>query len=412
MPLTRRQLLQQLSTLPLLSLPLPALAQSNTEREERIAGVIREYSAQGYHRTGTAVDTVSGAWLADRMEAMGVPAFLDPIPLTRVNELYTRFAFDGIVMDGVPLYDGTFTDVEGIRGRLGELGSDAQIGVIMLPVGTNSEAHQRLLQARREHSHRAIVVVSDTSYPGNGVSLLNAEESVSPFGPPVLQVANTHWQGIQASIAAREQAELVVFAERVPATAYNVSARIDGSAPDLAPLVIMTPRSGWWRCASERGGGLAVMLELMRELLANPPARSVLFTANSGHELGHLGLQQMLEENPGLSSEADLWIHLGANFAATGSQVRLQYANDDLRQISQRHLRRRQLSPGAETPIGNRPLGEARNIHDARGRYLSILGSNPLFHHPDDRWPNAVDVTNTARWAEAFSNIVVQLSRA
>ena len=412
MPLTRRQLLQRLSALPLLSLPLPALAQDSSARETRVADVIREYSAQGYHRTGTAVDTVSGAWLADRMEAMGVHAFLDPVSLTRVNELYTRFAFDGIVMDGVPLHDGTFTDVEGISGRLGALGSDAEIGVIMLPAGTSSEAHEQLMSARREHRHKVIIVVSDASYPDSGEALLNAEDAATPFGPPVLQVANTHWQGIQASMAAREQAEVVVFAERVPTTAYNVSARIDGSNPDLAPLVIMTPRSGWWRCASERGGGLAVMLEIMQELLASPPARDVIFTANTGHELGHLGLQQMLKENPSLPADADLWIHLGANFGATGSQVRLQYANDDLRQISQRQLRTRRMNPDAETPIGNRPLGEARNIHDARGRYLSILGSNPLFHHPDDRWPNAVDVANTARWAEAFSNIVVQLTQA
>ena len=186
MPLTRRQLLQRLSTLPLLSLPLPGLAQDSSARETRVADVIREYSAQGYHRTGTAVDTVSGAWLADRMEAMGVHAFLDPVSLTRVNELYTHFAFDGIAMDGVPMYDGTFTDVEGVTGRLGELGSDAEIGVIMLPASTSSEAHERLVSARREHRHKVIVVVSDASSPDSGEALLNAEEAANPFGPPVL----------------------------------------------------------------------------------------------------------------------------------------------------------------------------------------------------------------------------------
>lgn len=409
---TRRQLLRWLATSPLVTLPTLARSQSNNEREVRIADVIREYSAQGYHRTGTAVDTVSGAWLSDRMQDLGVPAFMDPVSLQRVNELYTRFAFDGIVMEGVPLHDGRFTDVEGIKGRLGELGSAADIGVIMLPTGVGSEAHERLLTARREQRHRAIVVVNDASYPKAGVALLNAADSQTPFGPPVLQVANTHWAGMQAAMAAQQTAEVVVFAERVPATAYNVSARIEGSDSSLAPIVIMSPRSGWWRGASERGGGLALMLEMMRDLQAAPPARSVIFCATTGHELGYLGLQQMLRDNPSLPAAAAMWIHLGANFGATAAQVRLQYSNDDIRKLSLRSLSERQLVPGIETPTGNLPLGEVRSIHEAKGNYLSLLGNNPLYRHPDDRWPNAVNIPNTAQWTEAFSGIVQQLGRA
>ena len=47
------------------------------------------------------------------------------------------------------------------------------------------------------------------------------------------------------------------------AQAFNVVAvvsRTDGAPP----LVVMTPRSGWWSCASERGGGFACWLEIMR----------------------------------------------------------------------------------------------------------------------------------------------------
>ena len=95
MPLSRRHLLHWIATSPLLSLPMRGMAQEANAREARIADVIREYSAQGYHRSGTAVDTVSGAWLADRIQALGVPSFLDPVPFERVNVIYTSFAFDG-----------------------------------------------------------------------------------------------------------------------------------------------------------------------------------------------------------------------------------------------------------------------------------------------------------------------------
>src|ERR1700680_3485817 len=49
----------------------------------------------------------------------------------------------------------------------------------------------------------------------------------------------------------------------------------------LPPLVIMTPRSGWYRCASERGGGLACWLELTSILSQSTPARDVVFVSEA-----------------------------------------------------------------------------------------------------------------------------------
>lgn len=49
--------------------------------------------------------------------------------------------------------------------------------------------------------------------------------------------------------------------------------------------------------------------------------------------------------------------------------------------------------------LGERPGGEARNIHDLNGRYVSFLGTNAWFHQEDDRWPETVDVAQTVRVA-------------
>ncbi len=409
---TRRQFLSWLPAMPLLSNPAFVFSQEPSAQELRIADAIRQYSAQGYHRTGTAVDTVSGAWLSDRIQDLGIPAFMDPIELDRVEVLYASFEFNGRQVDAVPLYDCHYTDVNGITGTLGPLGSDAELGVVMLPPTTSSLIHSQLDEIRRSNQHRAIVIVSDASYPADGIATLNAEDFATPIGPPTLQIANEHWNELQEAMANRTEATVVAFCERKESKAYNVSTRIDGTDPDLAPIVVMTPRSGWWRCASERGGGIAVFMEIIQALLEEPPARDVIFTANSGHELGHLGLDLMLHANPALANDAAIWIHLGANFAATNTQVRLQYSSQAVKQRSAAHLRRSALSPDIETPIESRPLGEARNIFDAQGQFLSILGSNPLFHHPDDRWPDAVDLVKTVKWANAIKNIVLELSRA
>lgn len=413
MSASRRQFMQLLSALPFLS-PARLFAQNQnlTDRANRIASVISEFSNQGIHRTGTDVDAGCAEWLVHRLREYGVTGRLDPLQLERIEILAASFEFDGVKMEGIPLFDCTYTDENGISGTLGPIGSSADIGVIMLPPSTASPLHSQLDEARRNNSHKAMIAVTDLSYPREGIAVINAEDFREPVGPPVLQIANTHWDALQQAMNANRTATVVAQCERVPATAYNVSARIAGRNPSLPPMVIMTPRSSWWESASERGGGIAMFLELARDLAANLPERDILFTANTGHELSHLGLDQYLHERPTLIQDASVWIHLGANFAARGSSIRLQYSDERFREVAQRRLGALNLQPGVETPIGQRPLGEARNIFDGDGRFLSILGNNPLFHHPHDLWPDAVDLDTTAQWTAAFSVIALELSKA
>src|SRR6185295_19517856 len=108
---------------------------------------------------------------------------------------------------------------------------------------------------------------------------------------------------------------------RRQATAINVAAEIRGAQPDLPPLCVMTPRSGWHANASARGGGLVCWLETMRACAAARPKRTVRFVASSGHELGHLGLQAYLAANPTLAQSALVWIHYGANIGASTGDV-------------------------------------------------------------------------------------------
>ena len=144
---------------------------------------------------------------------------------------------------------------------------------------------------------------------------------------------------------------------------------------------------------------------------AAAPMRDIIFTANTGHELGHTGLDLFLHENPDLIQDAHIWMHLGANFAAkVGSQVRLQYSDDRAVNSLAPWLEKNGLKPADVTPIGERPLGEARNIYDGQGRYVSILGGNGLFHHPADQWPEAVDLELTTRWIKTFVQLSMRLT--
>jgi hypothetical protein len=89
----------------------------------------------------------------------------------------------------------------------------------------------------------------------------------------------------------------------------------------------------------------------------------------------------------------------------------LQSASDDLRQLTEAELVRAGQAPGVVAPKTLVPTGETRDVHRAGGCYLTLVGSNPLFHLPDDRWPHAVDADAVTRIAAAAAALVLKLTR-
>jgi hypothetical protein len=202
-----------------------------------------------------------------------------------------------------------------------------------------------------------------------------------------------------------------VHVESVQARAFNVVAMVSGTDKDAAPLVVMTPRSGWWWCASERGGGLACWLEIMRAMLEAKPFRDVVFVASSGHEIGHRGIDNFIERHPGIISRAKAWIHLGANIgAAQGPGNCLQTSDDELQSMMAEVMTKIGLQIDQRVPRGNMPRGEAGNIHRGGGRYISIIGNNALFHNTSDRGAEAVDLAIIERFATAFAMVAKSLA--
>jgi hypothetical protein len=206
---------------------------------------------------------------------------------------------------------------------------------------------------------------------------------------------------------------LTAHVRRVAAQAFNIVAVIAGTDRNLAPLVVMTPRSGWWACASERGGGLACWLEIMRAMHAAKPARDVLFVASSGHELGHLGLDALIARRPGLVPAAKAWIHLGANIgAAHGPGTILQASDEEMESMMAEAMTGVALRIDRRLQRGAVPLGEAVNVHRGGGRFVSIIGRNDLFHNPADRGPDVIDLSAIERFAGAFATVATSLASA
>jgi len=377
--------------------------------QRRIASVIRTYEAQGFHRTGTAVDQISGDWLANKVRRVGFEPMREEFSLSRVDPIDASLLVNDRRIEGLPFFDGGFTGPAGIAGLLGPLNSDAPIGLAEIP--PNAAQIGALGDARRQNRHQAIVVITRGTRPGFCPS--NAESFLRPFGPPVLQVASEEAPLLGDCARVGLQVLLTVHVEREPAQAFNVITTIPGTNRTIAPLVVMTPRSGWWRCASERGGGLACWLEIMRATREARPVRDVLFVASSGHELGHLGIDTFIERRPGLVAAAKAWMHLGANIgAAQGSGNNLQASDDEMEAMMADAMTKAGLRIDRRLARSAVPRGEAENVHRWGGRYISIIGNNDLFHNTSDRGAEAVDLKVIERFAGAFAVVAASLARA
>jgi hypothetical protein len=382
------------------------------DRTQRVAALIQAYDQQGYHRTGTATDTESARWLAEQVHAAGHEPLLTSVPLTRVVPLRSELRVVERSVEGLPLFDGTFTDTDGVSGRLGGVHSGMEIGVGHLPPYWRWPGAAEFEAARRSGRFRAMVAVCDGTRLGirPGLTVLNAEQFRDPFGPPVLQVPTDTAAWLGEAVREGTEATVIAEVERRPVEAFNVQARVEGVEPS-APLVIMTPRSGWWQCASERGGGLACWVEMLRAFSKVKPRCDVWFLASTGHELGHIGLERFIEAHKALVQGARAWIHLGADFAAAvGPSVRLQASDAELEGLAAEIMGKAGVKPDVRTAIGARPRGEANNIREGGGRYVSVVSTNGLFHHPEDRWPDAVDLKKTVRFAEAFVELGLRLA--
>src|SRR5947208_3216709 len=102
----------------------------------RIRRVIEEYGDQGFHRTGTIVDQRSGDWLFEHVERIGVEAAREEFSLSRVDSRACQLLVGDQQIEGLPLFDGTFTGPDGVRGRLGPIDTDAAIGLVDAPPNT------------------------------------------------------------------------------------------------------------------------------------------------------------------------------------------------------------------------------------------------------------------------------------
>jgi hypothetical protein len=367
--------------------------------------LIEQYSALGVHRTGWEADERCSDWLIAWLEGHGIEAARPSFTFPRVSVTGAYVDAGGARIEGVPLHDGAPTPAGGVSGRLTESASEwgGRIAVVRSPQDIG-----RLLEL--SEAARPLAAIAISGDPEGNVLLRNAEAIDHPYGLPVLQVARKDSAPLERSLAAGEVVTMVLDFSRTPATATNVVGRLPHES-GAAPLLITTPKSGWFTCAAERGGGLAITMALAAHLARSTArGREVLFLFTSGHEINYYGMLEHLKASPQLREEVGVWVQLGASIGARNQPAWRVFSRDEtLRRKMTEALERQGLGPVSLAPVDQRPNGEAREVFDCR--FVAMAGGHPYFHSPRDVPEVSVDAERVARFGLAFRDLVDELAR-
>ena len=354
--------------------------------------VVEEYAGLGvHHRTGTDEDARTLDWFEARLRALGAAVERHAWAFDRYEATWS-LTVDDRETAALPLfYEAT-----------GDVDTAAPLCATLDAAGAGAFPGWDALVARARGAGAPLAVVA-TRTPGGLLVVPNRAPASAPAGLPSLLVAGALAGALEgARVRARLRARVVA------GRSANVVARL-GAGPDRDRLVLTTPLSGWFRCAGERGTGIAVLLAVAGRLAQE--GVPLLVTGNSGHELVDLGAHHLVDTGP----EARGVVHFGASVAAGEPD-----GAGGLRLTS--GLRIRAWAPGREAALAeafaaigqvpaavsgadhDRPdawLGEARAWCRLGRPLVSIAGGFPLFHAPEDVPERATTPALLARSFEA-----------
>lgn len=374
---------------------------------DRAADFFARYDGFGLRRAGSEGDLASAGWLASQFAASpGLKAQCLEVGFECFIPGEASLVAGGERIEGLPLFDGGLTGPAGVTGNIGALGSDQPIGFALMEPSMASLPGNAFARERSSSRHRAIVIALTTLE--GGLAPLNAHDLERPFGPPVLQIAGRDAGRVQAMVDSGAEVRLVLDGRRERASSRNVRVDLPGRSP---LLVLLTPRTSWWTSTAERAGGIFAWTEALTALeRQGTGGRAVVGLATCCHELGHIGAHHAFAAEPALARDASLVIHLGANLGtAIDSTLTVRSNVEGLAD------RLAQSIAGAGYPdsaihsvTGGKAGGEAHEIEQRGGRYLSLIGSNPWFHAPEDRWPKTIDLDRAIAISRAVTTFALE----
>lgn len=279
---------------------------------EALYADVKTYAGLGEHRTGTVGDDATTVWLARALKVAGYvverQAFDYPVfELARADLM-----LGGRTLDAFPYWTPRTTPAGGLTAPLSMTGGPGKIMLVDLPPGTggglDAPPPKQIADAV---ATGAAAVVAITENALGEMATLNRNPKAPAWPVPILLVAGREAAALKAAAAAGEIATIRLEGRDVMRTPQSVIGR---RLRPGKPVVISTPKSGWFHCAGERGSGIAIWLGLARWLAASTDHNIVVVCA-SGHEFDGYGAHHFTQTLAPKPEDTKLWVAIGANVA-------------------------------------------------------------------------------------------------
>ena len=326
--------------------------------------IVRVFSEMGIHRTGTQGDHDTLFWLNSELGVGGADVSFQTFPYYHFDAELSVWSA-GKLIEAEALYYSLI----GQRNL-----NNIATGIVDAHGDEDVISHEIccMVDAAKEDGFDGLVLA--TRCPTGGLCAINWDHRMD-LDFPVVLVAQNNLNKIQTS-----GAEIFFAASVRKRMAKNVIARFSGPTGSQR-VVVTTPISGWFRCAGERGCGLAIAIFVSRQLSQNF-AVDLLLT--SGHELGMCGgyhLAQSYNTKPGCV------LHLGSCIANIDAKITSICSADTVTAGRIASLLKRlsiKLSSSSDPTNEENWVGESKCWALNNWPTLSITGLAPHFHACSD----------------------------
>lgn len=298
---------------------------------DKLYGDVIFYSSLGEHRTATATDYATEAWLALRLKALGFSVELLPFSTNQFYPTETSVTVGGKSrIQAFPVWWPTPTRGAGQTGKLTtDLANvSGKIYLFDNASGTVNQSVQNTIKtAAANGATGVIVVLTQAATPSQEIYGQNAQQLVSydpsadpgagdqtPWTIPVVTIGRSDRPTLQNAIDNSLDVKLRSEGFFKTGATSNVVIGTLNRGPADKTLLVSTPSSGWFEDAGERGTGVAVWLALAEWAAKETSGVKWVFMSSSGHELNFRGTNAYLK-SPLVPPPSDvyLWTHLGAD---------------------------------------------------------------------------------------------------
>lgn len=428
---TRRQFLATGAAAPLIA-AAPALAQAGEADVSAATADLERYIGYGNKQSGGAGDAGCGEWLEAELAASGFATERQPFSVPWFEAAQAELATGDARAPVWPEPIVRTTAAEGLSAPIVRVDAaghavrdlSGAIALVDLPHGRWSAMNwpqvETPVAAAFAGGAAACVIV--TNGPTGKVIALNTSGREPLHGGPVALLAPEHAAPFLAAATEGGEARLTVTGTGGRREAFNLIGRIDRGHGRW--VAVSTPRSGWFTCAGERGGGIAAWLHIARWAAAALPGHDLAFVCNSGHEYLYLGAEELIHRLAPRPEETAFWLHLGANLAARDWHETVGASKPLPGTDSQRFL---VVSPpllgaarnrfaglaGLEAPYTTEEItaGELSNI--VRAGYRSVAGVFGVhrYHHVAEDDVRCVSAEAVAQTTRAFRELLAEAVR-